>query len=311
MILIGDSLQELKKLNSESVDCIVTSPPYWGLRNYGVEGQIGCEKSVEEYVSKLCGIFDEIRRILKPSGTCWVNIGDTYISGGGRGVEQSFVRDRKGSKNMNHPDAPAKSKLRSVMGKSLMQVPARFAIEMANRGWILRNEIIWHKPNVMPASCKDRFTVDFEPVYFFVKNKKYNFNQLREPLAQASIDRVKYGWLSEKANASVKGRTVGIKVEEMGSRFADPRGRNRRTVWKIPTSSSRLKHIAMFPEKLVEPMILAGSPMGGVCLDPFMGAGTTGVVAVKLGREFIGIELNPEYAYMAEERIGETTKPML
>jgi len=177
---------------------------------------------------------------------------------------------------------------------------------MTNRGWILRNEIIWHKPNVMPASCTDRFTVDFEKVFLFVKNKKYNFNQIKEPCAQVSIDRAKYGWKSEKANA-----ISGIDVEKMGNRFVSPTGRNKRTVWRIPTSSSRYKHIAMFPEALIKPMVEAGCPKGGIVLDPFAGAFTTCVVAKKLRHSFIGIELNPDYIKIGEERLAGTPEPLL
>lgn len=298
-IRIGDSLIELGKMDSESVDCIITSPPYWALRDYGVDGQLGAEKTVDEYIENLCKIFDEAHRVLKSTGTLWVNIGDTYggQGPGWQGKSELFLNRKVSASRLNN---------RRPRGnhKSLLLIPARFALAMVSRGWILRNEIVWHKPNVMPASCKDRFTVDFEPVFFFVKTRKYNFNQLREPLAPSSVERVRYGWKSKKANASVKGRTVGISVDEMGSRFADPRGRNRRAVWKIPTSSSKLPHVAMFPERLVEPMIQAGSPQGGVVLDPFMGSGTTGVVAKKLGRRFVGIELNPAYGAMAEDRIN-------
>ena len=294
-IKIGDALSELKSIGDDSIDCIITSPPYWALRDYGTEGQVGHEKNPDDYVSKLCDIFDEAGRVLKKTGTLWVNIGDTY---GGRGL------GKQGNTGQFHDRKVSKNRFRHThvgISKSLSLIPARFAIEMTRRGWILRNEIIWHKPNVMPASCKDRFTVDFEPVFFFVKSKDYTFNQLREPLATSSIERVKYGWESKKANAS-----SGISIKQMGTRFANPSGRNKRTVWKIPTSASKLAHVAMFPEKLVEPMIEAGSPIGGTVLDPFVGSGTTGVVAKRLGRSFIGIELNVKYAEMAMKRINET-----
>lgn len=162
----------------------------------------------------------------------------------------------------------------------------------------------------MPFPVKDRFTVDFEPVFLFAKSNKYYFKQQFEPLATSSKERVKYGWTSKKANASAKASSIGISVEEMGTRFANEKGRNKRTVWKLGTSNLRGTHFAPFPEMLVEPMILAGCPPGGVCLDPFMGAGTTGVVAKKLGRHYIGIELNAEYVKIAERRIGGVTPPL-
>lgn len=250
-ILQGDSLEVLKTIPSKSINMVVTSPPYWALRNYGVRGQLGLESSFGEYIEKLCNIFDEVNRVLKDDGTLWVNIGDTYGNGSkGKGFEGKSSYNQSNMKPMFAPE------------KMLLQIPSRFAIEMTNRGWILRNKIIWHKPNVMPQSIKDRFTVDYEEVFFFVKNKEYYFEQQREPLSPVSIERVKHGWKSKKANASVmKGK--GIDVLKMGERFANPLGRNKRTVWKIPTSSSRFTHVAMFPQALIEPMIKAGCPGGG------------------------------------------------
>lgn len=362
-ILKGNCLDVLRTLESESINCIVTSPPYWALRDYGTDGMIwdgdescehewvehrkkptggkgsknanvgankndnanmrdhdvvsnfcikcdawrgslGLEPTHELYVKHLCDIFDEVKRVLKKEGTCWVNIGDTY---GGTG-------DKSGKNNFD-PKQPKARNVRSnppnqhIVPKSLIQIPARFAIEMTNRGWILRNEIIWHKPNVMPASVTDRFTVDFEKVFFFTKSTKYFFERQYEPLAQVSVERVKYGWKSDKANVSAK-NTGGVNLEERGSRFANPKGRNKRAVWKIPTSSSRFSHIAMFPERLIEPMVKAGCPIGGVCLDPFFGSGTTGLVALKQGKRYIGIELNDEYIKIAEARIQGETKTL-
>ncbi len=264
----GNSLEVLKTLPTESVDMVITSPPYWGLRDYGIDGQLGMESSFQEYINKLCDIFDEIKRVLKDSGTCWVNLGDTYL-----------------------PD------------KCLLQIPNRFAIEMTNRGWTLRNEIIWFKRNCFPSSVKDRFTVDFEKLFFFVKNKKYYFDQQKEPVKNISIQRAKYGWHGTKlphgdSYAGLKG------TEAMGDRYCDPRGRNKRAVWDIPTKGYKGAHFAVFPEGLIETPIKAGCPLGGVVLDPFMGSGTTAVVAKRLGRNYIGIELNEDYIDIAEKRIG-------
>lgn len=300
IILFGDALTELRKLPDECIDCIVTSPPYWGLRSYGIgseNGEIGQEKSLKIFLDSLLLITKELHRVLRKEGTLFWNHGDSY---GGTGSKGSY-RDPKYPKGRNGQSVSLSA---GFMEKCLLLQAHRLVIRMIDeQDWILRNQVIWHKPNVMPSSAKDRFTVDFEPVFFFVKSKKYHFEAQYEPLSEVSIERVKYGWKSKKANASYKGRTTGIAVEEMGDRFANPRGRNKRTVWKISTSNSREEHVAMFPEKLIEPMVLAGCPRGGVVLDPFMGAGTTALVAKKLGRQYIGIEMNPAHIKIAEERI--------
>lgn len=351
-IIQGDCLTVLKSLPAGSVDCVITSPPYWGLRDYGtgewqggsldcdhksrqpaysdkalakstifpagstghalegykdkcgkcgatrVDKQLGLEATFTEYVLKLCDIFDEIKRVLKDTGTCWVNIGDTYAAGGGKASEQSFIRGT--GKTQDHPDNPAKSKLRHSMGKSLLQIPARFSIEMSNRGWLLRNEIIWHKPNCMPASVKDRFTVDYEKIFFFVKKKQYYFNQQKEKALwghdrRAGKGRIHYegGKRTGQAGAGQE-NFVSIKQE-----------RNVRCIWKVSTSTFKGAHFATYPEKLLEPMINAGCPVGGVVLDPFIGAGTTAVVARRLGREYLGIELNPEYIEIINKRLSK------
>jgi DNA modification methylase len=317
-IIQGDCLSELKKLPDESVDCVITSPPYWALRDYGVEGQLGLEKTFQEYITKLCDIFDETKRILKNSGTCWVNIGDTYYSSGKTGSGEgeagknslSVVRHQRRGGKTNLPE------------KSLCQIPSRFAIEMVNRGWILRNEIIWFKPNCMPSSVKDRFTVDFEKVFFFVKNKKYWFETQYE--AHTSLDKrppgvvrtreynyetkekkFKSGDKSWKTPAN-RGMRYGGEIPHTYNR----QGRNKRCVWKITTKPFKEAHFAVYPEKLIEPMIKAGCPVGGVVLDPFIGSGTTAVVAKKLKRNWIGTELNPEYIKIAEARIKATENPL-
>ena len=288
-IIEGDALAVLKTMPDESIDCVITSPPYWALRDYGVAGQLGLEPTFQEYITKLCDIFDEVKRVLKKTGTCWVNLGDTYASGGGKAQEQSWVRNN--GSTQGHPDNPSKAKLRSSMGKSLLQIPARFAIEMSDRGWILRNEIIWHKPNCMPASVTDRFTVDFEKVFFFVKSKKYFFNQQTEKATytDARLNKGNIRYENRETNS-------GVTVTEH---------RNKRCVWKIPTHAFKGAHFATFPEALINTMVKAGCPRGGAVLDIFMGAGTTAIVARKWGRDYIGIELNPEYIKIAEKRLSQ------
>lgn len=300
IIIQGDSLQVLKTLTNESVDCVITSPPYWSLRDYGVEGQLGLEPTFEEYITKLCDIFDEVKRVLKKEGTCWVNLGDTY---GGTG-KKSDTNDKykKGlARDFDRPNGKEKQ-------KCLLQIPSHFAIEMTNRGWILRNEIIWHKPNCMPASVKDRFTVDFEKVFFFVKSKKYWFEQQFDELQGNPKDKERQ---SRTGSENQKYAIVhGNKPSSGGVGYSE-NGRNRRCVWSINTKPLKDAHFATFPEALIEPMITSGCPKGGTVLDVFMGAGTTAIVAKKLGRNYLGIELNPDYIKISNERISHITLPML
>ena len=494
-ILQGDCLEVLKTLESESVDCVITSPPYWALRDYGVDKQLGLEPTFQEYINRLCDVFDEVKRVLKKSGTCWVNMGDTY-GGSGKGAggysDKSTLQGYTGEHTKGRQMAKEswnfkkKPKIKGDVSKSLIQIPSRFAIEMTNRRgfkiknpddrawlagiiegegcitihkreggrknatygivlsvantsrvmidriaeltglggniqeairgrnqklyrwnamsdnakwvlreiyphivskrnqarcalwspssgkeaeecwqnlkkmhhyekttrdypepevggidpWILRNEIIWKKPNCMPSSVRDRFTVDFEKVFFFVKNKKYWFEQQFEQYEawenrpsgivrnrifeydskinnnpQAYSPRQKamqsfYGENRGNLGKGINGSTLGTKDS------LSENGRNKRCVWKIPTKPFKEAHFATFPEKLVEPMIKAGCPEkkgfeSGIVLDPFIGAGTTAVVAKKLNRNWLGIELNPEYIKIANKRISEIPDRLL
>jgi site-specific DNA-methyltransferase (adenine-specific) len=257
-IIQGDSLSVLKTLPSESVNCVVTSPPYWGLRDYGIEGQLGLEKTFEEYITKLCDIFDEIKRVLRKDGTCWVNLGDTYAGGGGwTGIPDDW---ESLSNNSKQPRFDHKKKRLSVQDKSLCLIPQRFVIEMVNRGWILRNTIIWHKPNCMPSSAKDRFTVDFEYVFFFVKNKSYWFEQVFEDIQEST----KNDKRTINGYKNIRGRSWDKDPNSlygaMGSMKVNPLGRNKRCVWTITTKPFKEAHFATYPEKLIEPMIQAGCP---------------------------------------------------
>lgn len=295
----GDALEVLKTLESESIDCCVTSPPYWALRDYKVNGQLGLESTYQEYLSKLVAIFDEVKRVLKKTGSCWVVMGDTY--GGGKGEPGRPGRSL-------YPNEKAKDAFysRRVIGveKSLCLIPSRFAIMMVDNSWILRNEIIWYKRNAMPSSAKDRFTIDSEKVFFFVKSKKYYFETQYEPILLKYMNRYKipFGGHNHKSGQGAFDYSKPRMISP------NPRGRIKRTVWDIPTETFSGAHFAIFPEKLIETPIKAGCPVsGGIVLDPFMGSGTTGVVAYKNGREFIGIELNPEYIKLAEERLRPYT----
>lgn len=306
----GLALEVLKSLPAAYVDCVMTSPPYWGLRDYGYLGQLGLEKTFPEYIDKLCNIFDEIKRILKETGTCWVNLGDTYAntSTGGQGATGGRDKSTLMSKMSPIGTTPTKRKKQNVPQKCLCQIPSRFAIEMTNRSWILRNEIIWHKPNCMPSSASDRFTVDFEKLFFFVKNKKYYFEQqfdchlTQENRPHGIVrDRI-YDYDSKQK--IITGRTAkgGDGSGELGNsvRFGDSSlGRNKRCVWKINTNPFPESHFAVYPEELCEIPIKAGCPGKGIVLDPFHGSGTTGKVARKLGREYIGIDIKKEYLEMS------------
>ena len=338
IILQGDALTKLKELPNESVDCVMTSPPYWALRDYGVEGQLGLEPTFNLYIKHLCDIFDEVKRVLKKTGTCWVNLGDTYY-GSGKGAGGDISKSKEcftfkekekricdncgkefeGWKFQNFcgsacsgVDNTPRTKKGKLPGKTLTMIPARFQIEMVNRGWICRNTIIWHKPNAMPTSAKDRFTVDFEYIFFFTKNKKYNFEQQFEPLSDVTINDIK----KRKNMACITGKngskefnqdTPIYQVPKKGRLRTDfinlDKGRNKRTTWVINPKPFKEAHFAVYPEELCETPIKAGCPEGGTVLDPFFGSGTTGLVALKQNKKFIGIELNPEYIEIAAKRL--------
>jgi len=284
----GDCLEELKKLPDESINCVMTSPPYWALRDYGVDGQLGLEPTFQEYINKLCDIFDEVKRVLKKEGTCWVNLGDSY-AGSGKGA--GYEGDKKESWNFDKkPDVKS-----DIPDKCLVQIPQRFSIEMCNRGWILRNTIIWHKPNCMPSSVKDRFTVDFEYVFFFSKSKKYYFEQqLERTITKDNIIRDRD---STKLN-NTPGRTRMGGLDKNNYDF-----KNKRTVWSICPKPFSEAHFAAYPEELCTTPIKAGCPEEGVVLDPFLGSGTTAIACLKQNKQFIGIELNEEYIKIANKRL--------
>ncbi len=422
-ILNRDALTRLKELPEKSINMCMTSPPYWALRDYGVEGQLGLEKTFDEYINKLCNIFDEVKRVLRDDGTCWVNIGDTYYgsssySNEGRagfnpkdGNTSEWKRQFGNGKCLtcgkscktqfcdrdclNKQGNDFRSKNRQLPDKCLIMIPMRFVIEMVNRGWILRNTIIWHKKNCMPSSAKDRFTVDFEYIFFFSKKKKYYFEQQLEPHTtnenrpNGIVREREFGYdtkypevrrkkpLDENNpykgkgwEGSVPGGGAKI-VRDQDPRWLSPDGRNKRTVWTINPKPFSEAHFAVYPEELCETPIKAGCPKyvcvkcrnpkileieysggtignswhdhsddlkkgmlgregipsktekpyerkikgykptckcntdftGGIVLDPFFGAGTTGVVALKQNKEFVGIELNEEYIEIAKKRL--------
>lgn len=293
-IFKGDAKSILKSLPGESVDMVMTSPPYWALRDYHVKGQLGLESNFEEYILKLCDVFDEVKRVLKEHGTCWVNLGDTY-SGNSTGKT-----DIKYSEYMKYQQRKLQKRSNGYPEKSLCMIPLRFAVEMVKRSWILRNVIIWHKPNAMPSSVRDRFTVDFEYLFFFVKSKNYYFNQAREPHKKESIERTKHKWEGHRESGS---SYAGMDIRKM----CHPDGRNKRCVWSICTKPLKEEHFASYPQELCRIPIEAGCPKNGTVLDPFFGAGTTGLVAIKQNKKFVGIEINPSYISLAKKRIRRET----
>ena len=304
-IINGNSLEVLKTIPDNSIDCCITSPPYWGLRDYGHEEQLGSEKHFKDFVINLSNVFDEVQRVLKPTGTCFINLGDTY-AGSGSGTTKNadtskYVENSKQVYVLPNGTSKASQFRGTAMNKSLCMIPERFAIEMIDRGWCLRNQIIWHKPNQMPSSAKDRFTVDFEKVFFFVKQPTdYYFEQQLEPYTEP-LDR----WAGQMVRGDYKTKTEQFAVQERNGRDMrpNPEGKNMRTVWSINTEPSTEAHFATYPQRLVERMLKAGCPENGIVLDPFFGSGTTGVYARKVNRNFVGIELNPEYVKIAENRL--------
>lgn len=305
-IIRGEALKVLQRLPDESIDCAVTSPPYWSLRDYGMRQQLGLEASPEEYIDRLCAIFDEIKRVLKPNGTCWVNMGDAYATRSNKTGSRTKCPQPILSPASNHALDFTRPHAR-LPGKCLVQLPARFALAMINRGWILRNELIWHKPNCLPQSARDRFTVDFEKLFFFVKQRHYYFKQQFEPLQGKDRLFRPLGKPEHKRKSVYGDRYVSVinpYTAEASRKRILRHGRNKRAVWRIPVRPFRGEHYAVYPPSLIETPIKAGCPTGGVVLDPFMGSGTTALVARQLGCSFIGIELNPAYVLLARQRLA-------
>ena len=301
-IIKGDSLKVLKTLDTESIDCIITSPPYWQLRDYNISGQIGLEENIEEYIEKLMLIMDELYRVLKKSGTFFLNIGDTYSN-----VNSKFSKrsNKKRGKENTFKTIPRKT---NIQRKSKMMIPERLCIKMIDQGWILRNEIIWHKPNVLPESLNDRFTNDFEKIFFFTKNQKYYFKKRYEPYSEKTLNGFKDGVMptgKKKMLEAGESKTAMKRIDKPWKTIYNENGRNMRTVWSIATKGIKEGHYAIFPEELVKRCLLAGCPIDGIVLDPFLGSGTTLKVAKSLNLNGVGVELKKEYIEIAVSRIGE------
>ena len=305
-IICADALDGLKVLEDESVDMCVTSPPYYGLRDYGTERQIGMEESPQEYVKNLTEIFMEVHRVLKPTGTLWLNIGDSY-AGSGKGPMSLAVAGNGKNKTLYEKNKRVQEVPKTWAGikpKDMIGIPWMLAFSLRENGWYLRSDIIWKKRNCLPESVKDRPTKCYEHIFLLSKEKKYyyDYKAIQEPLMDVSKARYKRG---RSANSKYVGQQGITQVRENFSDF-DQEFRRKRDVWEVSTNTYKMdEHFAMYPEKLIEPCILAGSPKGGIVLDPFFGSGTTGAVSKRLGRQYVGIEINPKYCEKAGQRIAQ------
>ena len=310
----GDCLEVLRTLPDGSVQCCVTSPPYWGLRDYGHEGQIGLESTPEAYVARMVEVFREVRRVLREDGTLWLNLGDSYAqnAAGGKPSKTSSSTlgpNRDGLKSNNAAwereyrprDVPI-----GLKPKDLVGIPWRVALALQADGWYLRQDIIWHKPNPMPESVTDRCTKAHEYVFLMAKSQRYYYDAeaIDEPV-ESRWEESHYKYYRDKGTSHKKSQVATCSGEHsMAGAYAKPT-RNRRSVWTVCTKPYGGAHFAVMPPDLVKPCILAGCPEGGVVLDPFMGSGTMAAVAQDAGRRAIGIELNPEYCKLIAKRFKQ------
>jgi site-specific DNA-methyltransferase (adenine-specific) len=350
MILTCDVMDGLSQLTAKSVHCCVTSPPYYGLRDYGVDGQIGLEATLQEYINKLVTVFREVRRVLRDEGVLFLNLGDSY-AGSGMGAA-NYLDSATDKQKSNIGSMAVKGRGGNTYGlkpKDLMGIPWRVAFALQADGWYLRQDIIWHKPNPMPESVHDRCTKAHEYLFLLSKNARYYFDAQaikehavgfnNDPIAGSKgafgppqnrrrmhvpsgwdIDKGSHGAFHKEGRRKGNAKTFrgggayivrrsfdndGVVARESHGNERNETGlRNKRSVWTVASHPYAEAHFATFPTKLIEPCILAGSPKSGIVLDPFFGSGTTGEVAIKYGRECIGIELNPTYVELARKRIS-------
>jgi site-specific DNA-methyltransferase (adenine-specific) len=308
-IFVGDCLESMKKMDDGSVNCCVTSPPYFGLRDYGHKEQIGLEQSPEKYVGKLVEVFREVRRVLKDDGTLWLNLGDSYArSGGGVESKMNTVHKMKVGQKATYLAGGMQSINKvpdGLKSKDLVGIPWRVAFALQADGWYLRQDIIWHKPNPMPESVNDRCTKAHEYIFLLSKKERYFYDResIREPIkpttdGKSSVRRSGNSRTRSKEHWGVPHEPVSVIVK-----YDDIKGANKRSVWTVPTKPFKGAHFATFPPDLIQPCILAGCPVGGTVLDPFGGAGTTALVSERNGRNSMMCELNSEYAQLAFDRI--------
>jgi DNA modification methylase len=342
-ILHQDCIEGLKSIPDNSIDCIVTSPPYFGLRDYGTADQIGLEDTPELFVQKLVDVFSEGKRVLKDTGTLWLNLGDSYWGGKGQSgtqsPEEAGIRNKSGlAITSEHQQLggkgytrPTDKKHHEIKAKDLVGIPWMVAFALRSSGWYLRQDIIWAKPNPMPESVTDRCTKSHEYIFLLSKSNKYYYDHaaIMQDVKTSSVERLMQDVENQNGSTFDKGKT-GEMMETRGGRKSGNKERkqgvdrgcpentgsnvcgsvpwegmkaNKRSVWTVTTKPFKEAHFATFPEDLIVDCIKAGCPEGGIVLDPFMGAGTTALVARKLNRNFIGFELNPEYIKIAEVRL--------
>lgn len=304
-IVCGDALGSLRGLADESVQCGVCSPPYWGLRDYGVEGQLGLEKTPEEYVSKMVEVFREVRRVLRNDGTLWLNLGDSYNAyNGGAGPSSKLSR---GAQTTERPQLESGYglKCKGLKPKDLVGIPWMVAFALRADGWYLRQDIIWSKPNPMPESVTDRCTKAHEYLFLLSKSPRYYYDAeaIAEPCDTPIDSKARCGFGSENGKCNTMEFSHS---NETGKRWEKSETRNKRSVWEVTTQPFPDAHFATYPPDLIKPCILAGTKSGDTVLDPFAGSGTTGMVALELGRKALLIELNPEYVKLIERRCDVT-----
>lgn len=306
-IIVGDCLESLRALPDGFVQCCVTSPPYWGLRDYGVDGQIGLEETPDAFIAKLVAVFREVRRVLRADGTCWVNMGDSYHTGDGYRADPSGSRVKQSVINMGHDAAdlkaaPNRQRQQGLKPKDLCGIPWMLAFALRADGWYLRQDIIWHKPNPMPESVTDRCTKSHEYIFLLSKSERYFYDNM-------AIMETSTGQSGSAADFARSSKEAIVPGQSRPSHRADRKPttdtgtRNKRSVWTITTRSYREAHFATFPPELPELCIEAGSKQGDIVLDPFGGSGTTAHVAANLGRDWLLCELNPAYVELIKRRI--------
>jgi len=312
-LLLGDCRETLKEIEPGSVQTCITSPPYFGLRDYGHDGQVGLEETPEKFVENLVEVFRGVKRVLRDDGTLWLNLGDSYVASGKQGPNSglSALADRyaprKNPRNLNRDDRggvprPTRTAPIGLKAKNLIGIPWRVAFALQADGWYLRQDIIWHKPNPMPESVTDRCTKCHEYIFLLSKSSKYYYDH--EAIKEPGQD---WGTRDRKKGSAFVDSTPGRAPQSGGKNCDFSEGRNKRSVWTVTTRSLKEAHFATFPPKLITPCVLAGSRPGDIVLDPFAGAGTTGLVAMENARGFIGCELNPEYLAIAQTGLGNAT----
>lgn len=311
----GNCLDKIKEIPDDSIDCVISSPPYFGLRDYGMKEQFGLESNYKDYINNTIKVFETFKSKLKDHATIWWNVGDSYHNFRPTNNKEKLYKHPaypKQSISGNRRDLPTESLKRNqryndIKEKDLMMIPNRVAIALQENGWYIRSEIIWVKPNHMPESVKDRPTCCHEKIWLITKNKKYYYDCdiIKEPLSESSVKRYESSWkgngkrdypFSQKNNLDKYFGSDKAKEDAL-------KGKNKRNVWTITTKPCREAHFATFPIDLIEPCVLAGCKEGGTILDPFSGAGTTGIAARKHNRNAILIELNPQYIEIAKKRL--------